>query len=99
MTLKKKKSLGSVKKRVSRRTRSSAGPCTRFRARCSDYEAGLLGQDERRNYETHLATCLPCGHFAEQLKVSTNAARDALLERVPSDLDAKILGFIQRHQS
>jgi hypothetical protein len=69
--------------------------CTAAVDLLGDYVDDALDADTKQDLDGHLSQCAPCLAFLRQYRFAPQAVRDALLQKVPPDLENKLLSFLR----
>jgi anti-sigma factor RsiW len=74
--------------------------CVEFVDYVTDWEQGALSDDIRTEVEEHLAFCVPCANYVEQLRATVGMLRGALDEAPPKAArEAALAEFRARRRS
>lgn len=60
-----------------------------------DYVDDQLPVEVKSAMDGHISLCAPCLAFLKQYRFAPEQARKALLDKVPSDLENKLLSFLR----
>jgi anti-sigma factor RsiW len=69
--------------------------CRRLFALLDDYVDEQLPDEVRKAVDGHMHQCAPCLAFLKQYRFAPAAARGALLQAVPQDLEQRLLAFLR----
>jgi len=69
--------------------------CQKLESLISDYVDEQLSNEEKAGVDGHISQCAPCMAFLKQYRFAPEAARRMLLEKVPVDLEARLLSFLK----
>jgi anti-sigma factor RsiW len=60
-----------------------------------DYVDDQLTQEQRAAVDGHMEQCAPCMAFLKQYRFAPQAVRAHLLQKVPVDLETRLLSFLK----
>ena len=69
--------------------------CQKLVTLLGDYVDEALPDDLRTAVDGHMGQCAPCMAFLKQYRFAPTAARQALLQKVPVDLENRLLSFLK----
>jgi Putative zinc-finger len=76
-------------------TKKAHVDCTAAVDLLGDYVDDALDPRTKDELDGHLSQCAPCLAFLRQYRFAPQAVRDALLQKVPPDLETKLLSFLR----
>lgn len=68
--------------------------CRKLVGLLGDYVDEQLPDDVRAAFDDHIAQCAPCVAFLRQYRFAPAQARATLLQKVPVDLESRLLTFL-----
>lgn len=74
--------------------------CVEFVEQITEWLDGSLADDDRRRFEAHLARCLPCTRYLQQVRTALRLLREREVQRgsAPAHLRAALVEeFRQTH--
>ncbi len=69
--------------------------CRRLVDLLGDYVDDQLTPEQKQAVEAHVGECAPCVAFLRQYRFAPAAVREHLMQRVPVDLESRLLGFLR----
>ncbi len=69
--------------------------CTGLVELLGEYVDDQLPDDVKAAVESHMHQCAPCMAFIRQYKFAPQAVREHLLNKVPIDLENRLLSFLR----
>jgi anti-sigma factor RsiW len=69
--------------------------CQQLVSLLGDYVDDQLSPEQRDAIEAHMGQCAPCVAFLRQYRFAPQAVRDHLLQKVPVDLEHRLLTFLR----
>ena len=70
--------------------------CGRLVNLLGDYVDDQLGPDLKTAVDGHMSQCAPCMAFLRQYRFAPQAVRAHLLQKVPVDLENRLLSFLKQ---
>lgn len=68
--------------------------CRKLVGLLGEYVDDQLAHDVRAAFDDHISQCAPCVAFLRQYRFAPAHARATLLQRVPDDLESRLLTFL-----
>lgn len=73
--------------------------CCEAREGLTEYLENALPPEQRQGFETHLASCVDCRHFLQQLQATTQALSALPGEQMPAEMKQTLLQALRSRQS
>ena len=70
--------------------------CSQMVDYCMDYLAGSLPNDEKKNFDDHLASCPECVKFFDTYKKTPEISREALSLEMPDRVRNEVRSFLRQ---